>query len=257
MPSLAQALSMAMAGCCCRHESGPATTPCAPISASQVRPSSSAFALLMTTTAAAPSEIWEAEPAVMVPSLANAGRRLAERVGGGVGADALVGLELEGLALALRDRDRDDLVVEQAVLPGLRGELVAARGELVLLLAGERDVAGVGALGEQAHRLVGEGVPQAVVGHVVADGDVAVLVALTGLPSRCGALVIDSWPPATTMSYSPARIIWSAMAMALMPERQTLLIVSAGTLIGMPALTAACRAGIWPAPAWSTWPMIT
>ena len=70
-------------------------------------------------------------------------------------------------------------------------------------------------------------------------------------------MVIDSWPPATTMSNSPARISWSASAMASMPERQTLLMVSAGTFIGMPALTAAWRAGIWPAPACSTWPMIT
>ena len=61
--------------------------------------------------------------------------------------------------------------------------------------------------------------------------------------SRCGAWVIDSWPPATTMSNSPARISWSAMAMALRPERQTLLRVSAGTVIGMPAATAAGRAG--------------
>ncbi len=45
--------------------------------------------------------------------------------------------------------------------------------------------------------------------------------------------------------------------MASRPERQTLLTVSAGTVIGMPAATAAWRAGIWPAPAWSTWPMIT
>ena len=40
-------------------------------------------------------------------------------------------------------------------------------------------------------------------------------------------------------------------------EAQTLLIVSAGTSIGSPAPTAACRAGAWPAPPWSTWPMIT
>ncbi len=33
--------------------------------------------------------------------------------------------------------------------------------------------------------------------------------------------------------------------------------LSAGTDNGMPALCAACRAGIWPAPACSTWPMIT
>ena len=45
--------------------------------------------------------------------------------------------------------------------------------------------------------------------------------------------------------------------MALRPERQTLLTVVAGTVIGMPALTAAWRAVIWPAPAWITWPMNT
>ena len=47
--------------------------------------------------------------------------------------------------------------------------------------------------------------------------------------SRCGALVIDSMPPATTISTSPARISWSAIAIALRPERQTLLIVIDGT----------------------------
>ena len=33
--------------------------------------------------------------------------------------------------------------------------------------------------------------------------------------------------------------------------------IKAGTVIGIPAATAAWRAGIWPAPASSTWPMIT
>ena len=42
-------------------------------------------------------------------------------------------------------------------------------------------------------------------------------------------------PPATTISTSPARISWSAIAIALSPDRQTLLIVIDGTLIGMPA----------------------
>ena len=45
----------------------------------------------MTTTAAAPSEICEADPAVMVPSLLNAGRSRDRRLDGRVGADALVG----------------------------------------------------------------------------------------------------------------------------------------------------------------------
>jgi len=65
-------------------------------------------------------------------------------------------------------------------------------------------------------------------------------------------LVIDSWPPATTISTSPARMSWSASAIASRPDKHTLLIVIDGTLIGMPALTALIRAGIWPAPAWST-----
>ena len=75
--------------------------------------------------------------------------------------------------------------------------------------------------------------------------------------SRCGARVIDSMPPATTISNSPARISCAASAIASRPDRHTLLMVIAGTVIGMPAATAACRAGIWPAPACSTWPMIT
>ena len=45
--------------------------------------------------------------------------------------------------------------------------------------------------------------------------------------------------------------------MALRPDRHTLLTVVAGTVIGMPALAAAWRAVICPAPACSTWPMNT
>ena len=56
-------------------------------------------------------------------------------------------------------------------------------------------------------------------------------------------------PPATTISHSPARISWSAIAMALRPERHTLLIVIDGMFIGSPAAMPAARAGFWPAPA--------
>ena len=78
MPSRSSAFLMALAGCDCRVESGPATTPCAPISTSHVSPSCCAFSLFITTTAAAPSEIWDAEPAVIVPSGRNAGLRPAK-----------------------------------------------------------------------------------------------------------------------------------------------------------------------------------
>jgi hypothetical protein len=70
-------------------------------------------------------------------------------------------------------------------------------------------------------------------------------------------LLIDSIPPATATSSSPARISWSARATALRLDRHTLLRVMAGTSIGTPAAIAAWRAVIWPVPAWSTWPMST
>ena len=72
----------------------------------------------ITTVAAAPSEICDALPAVMVPSLANAGRRLAERLGGGAGTHALVGVDEDRVALALRDLDGRDLLGETAFLHG-------------------------------------------------------------------------------------------------------------------------------------------
>ena len=53
--------------------------------------------------------------------------------------------------------------------------------------------------------------------------------------SRYGALLIDSMPPATPTSRSPARIAASMMPAARMPDAQTLLIVSEETSFGMPA----------------------
>ncbi len=76
-PSFASAFLMACAGWLCSEASGPATLPLAPISARTSRPRDSAFSLLMTTRAQAPSEICEAEPALMVPSAAKAGRSFA------------------------------------------------------------------------------------------------------------------------------------------------------------------------------------
>ena len=65
-----------------------------------------------------------------------------------------------------------------------------------------------------------------------------------------------SMPPATMTSASPARMADAPIITAFSPEPQTLLMVVALTPSGSPALSAACRAGAWPAPAWSTWPMI-
>ena len=64
------------------------------------------------------------------------------------------------------------------------------------------------------------------------------------LGSKCGALVIDSMPPATTTSTSPARMSWSAIAMAFRPERQTLLMVIEGDVQWDTALDAGRACGV-------------
>jgi hypothetical protein len=67
--------------------------------------------------------------------------------------------------------------------------------------------------------------------------------------SAYGAFDIDSIPPVTTTSTSPARIIESAISIARIDDAHTLFTVSAGASIGSPAPTAAWRAGACPAPA--------
>ena len=73
----------------------------------------------------------------------------------------------------------------------------------------------------------------------------------------CGALDIDSMPPATTMLAEPALIRSCPSMMAFMPEPHTLLRVVAPVETGIPAAIAAWRAGAWPRLAGSTQPMIT
>jgi hypothetical protein len=64
-------------------------------------------------------------------------------------------------------------------------------------------------------------------------------------------------PAATTTFASPTAIMRAPSMMAVSPERQTLLTDAEGTSHGMPAPTAAWRAGFCPAPAGSTCPMKT
>ena len=75
--------------------------------------------------------------------------------------------------------------------------------------------------------------------------------------STCGAALMFSWPPHTTMSASPLAIDCAPSMAAFRPEPQTLLMVIAGIMSGSPAQIAAWRAGFWPTAAVSTWPMIT
>jgi hypothetical protein len=64
-------------------------------------------------------------------------------------------------------------------------------------------------------------------------------------------------PPATTTSLSPVRIACTPSIAAFRPEPQTLFTVVAPVPAGRPAPSAACRAGAWPTPAWSTQPIST
>ena len=148
---------------------------------------------------------------MIVPSDENAGRSLARLYARRVASHALVGVDDLRLAPALRHGHGRDLVGEGSVGGGLRRELVRAGGERVLVLAGHA-VARVELLGGGAHGHLIEGAEQAVVGHVVEHRDVAELNPSRDLGSRCGACVIDSCPPATTTSNSPARMSWSASA---------------------------------------------
>ena len=178
---------IALAGCDCSVESGPATTPCAPISHSQVSPSSWALSLFITTTARRAVGDLRRRAGGDGAVLAEGRLEAAQRVGGGVGADPLVLAELQRITLALRDVDRHDFVGEDAVLPRRGGLLVRLGRVFVLLLPGELvDV--VALLGQRAHRLIGEHVVQTVVGHVVQHGDVAVLVAGPAVHQQVGRL---------------------------------------------------------------------
>src|SRR6188508_759092 len=73
---------------------------------------------------------------------------------------------------------------------------------------------------------------------------------------RCGVLLIDSMPPATTMSVSPAAMPCAASITAFRPEPHTLLIVIAATCSCRPPWSAAWRAGFCPSPAATTLPMM-
>src|SRR5882672_2935032 len=68
---------------------------------------------------------------------------------------------------------------------------------------------------------------------------------------------MDSMPPATITSMSPARMACDASMTAFSPEPHTLFTVVAPTVLGMPALMAAWRAGACPTPACRTFPIRT
>ena len=107
-----------------------------------------------------------------MPSFLNAGLSCGERLRGRVGPDGFVAIDDDRVALALRNRDRQDLVLEPAGLGRPRRLLVTARG--VLVLRGAIDVVVLGHdLAGVPHVALLERAPQPVVDHRVDDLAVA------------------------------------------------------------------------------------
>ncbi len=74
-------------------------------------------------------------------------------------------------------------------------------------------------------------------------------------PCTKGARVIDSTPPAMAKFISPARMARAAVPTASMPEAQSRLSVTPGTLTGSPASSSAMRATLrLSSPAWLAQP---
>ena len=80
------------------------------IFASGFRPSFAARSAVATTTAAAPSLMPDALPAVTVPSFLKAGFNAGQLFGRRAGARIFVGVERDRIALLLRNLHRNDLV---------------------------------------------------------------------------------------------------------------------------------------------------
>ena len=74
---------------------------------------------------------------------------------------------------------------------------------------------------------------------------------------RCGAIDMDSMPPATMTLASPLAICCKPSATDRRPEPQSWFMPHAVFSCGMPAAMAACRAGFCPSPPARTWPRMT
>src|SRR5882757_6602218 len=115
------------------------------------------------------------------------GAKPRQPLGGGLAPHAFVRVHDLRVALALRHGDWRDLLREQPFGRGLRGPLVRAGGELVLILAGQLE-ARVEFLGRCTHRALVESAEQTVVRHVVQRGHLAELVAFPRLRQQVRSL---------------------------------------------------------------------
>jgi hypothetical protein len=191
-----------------------------------LRPRFLASSALISTRAAAPSLRPEALAAVTVPSLLKAGRRpeTLSRV-----APWRMYSSWSTTVSPLRP-----LMVTGAISSGEPPAFWAASALFWEATAkaswSPRVICQLGdVLGRLTHVVAVEGVPQAVLDHGVDQARSPILVPLRRC-AACGAWLMLSWPPATTMLAEPSAICWAPSATARRPEPQSWLRLQAGAL---------------------------
>ena len=210
-----------------------------------------------TTSAAAPSLMPLALPAVTVPSLLEGGLQLRERLGGGAGARILVGVERSSASpffCGTGTATISSLKLPAAIAAAARAWLCAANASCAARVTWYLSATFSAVM------------PMWMSANASVSPSWSMWSSTSPWPSRWpqrapgsryGAPLMLSVPPATTTSASPALIACAASITALRPEPQTLLTVCAGTDFGMPAVIAAWRAGFMPSPACRMQPRIT
>ena len=217
-----------------------------------MRPSSFAFASLITSTAAAPSEIWLALPAVTEPSFVNAGRSLAR----------------PSIELSARKPSSTSRPVFAMHCSGVRAIISALNQPFLVASAARRWLSTLKAscsarVTPQVLAVWSAALPMGQFSKAQVRPSNCMWSSILPSPylmpprteARCGARSMFSMPPATTHCASPRRIMLAACITASRPEPQTLFTVTAFTVSAMPAFSAAWRAGFWPRPACRTFPM--
>jgi hypothetical protein len=191
---------------------------------------------LATTTAAPvvdPGSVASSHCAVFLKGRLQA----CERFGGCSYTRVLVYFERDGFALLLSDHHRNYLFNETPAGDCRMCPTLALCSKLILRLARDsrcrRDVLAVTPIWQPA---IAQLSPSLNIESMISPGPSR--YPHLAFFSRKGALLIDSIPPATIKSASPAVMAWAARATAFNPDPQTLLTVNDGMLSGMPAAIA-------------------
>ena len=162
----------------------------------------------------------------------------------------------DDVALAGRDGERHDLVLEPAGLLRRLGLVLRGERESVLLLAADLPFGG-DVLGRVAHVIAVEGVDQPVLAASCRRISLRPSSRRRADRRHAGASDIDSWPPATMICGVAVGDLLQAERHRAQAEPQTWLRPKAVFSCGTPAFIAAWRAGFWPCAAARIWPRMT